>query len=240
MFAQLGARGVSVLFSSGDSGVGSACLSNDGRNKTEFQPQFPASCPWVTSVGATRYINPEVATYFSSGGFSRLWQRPSYQERAVSEYLGKIGNRFSQYYNRNGRGFPDVAAQGYGFAVYDMGTLKHYQGTSCSSPTFAAIVALLNSARISSHLPPLGFLNPWIYFFAYRGLNDITHGGSTGCDGLSRFRGAPNGSPVIPFASFNATEGWDPVTGYGTPDFGKLLQYSTPWVKNAGGAIPAK
>lgn len=38
LFAQLGARGVSVIFSSGDSGVGSACLSNDGRNITKFQP----------------------------------------------------------------------------------------------------------------------------------------------------------------------------------------------------------
>ena len=50
MFAQLGARGVSVIFSSGDGGVGTACLSNDGKNTTEFQPQFPAACPFVTSV----------------------------------------------------------------------------------------------------------------------------------------------------------------------------------------------
>ena len=44
-FASLGARGVSIMFSSGDSGVGGGdCLSNDGKNTVEFQPAFPASC----------------------------------------------------------------------------------------------------------------------------------------------------------------------------------------------------
>jgi hypothetical protein len=48
-----GSRGVSVIFSSGDFGVGDGdsdpatqqCFSNDGKNKTMFLPQFPASCP---------------------------------------------------------------------------------------------------------------------------------------------------------------------------------------------------
>ena len=50
MFAQLGVMGVSILFGSGDGGVGGAgvvsgtCLSNDGKNRTEFLPMFPASC----------------------------------------------------------------------------------------------------------------------------------------------------------------------------------------------------
>jgi len=51
--AALGARGVSVMFSSGDGGVGDGdpnpatqeCYSNDGRNVTMFIPDFPASCP---------------------------------------------------------------------------------------------------------------------------------------------------------------------------------------------------
>lgn len=239
IFGQLGARGVSILFSSGDSGVGSACLSNDGKNTTEFQPQFPAACPWVTSVGGTRYISPEAGTYFSSGGFSRLWQRPFYQELAVPQFLQKNGGRFEKYFNKNGRGFPDVAAQSYGFGVYDQGTLKHYQGTSCASPTFAAVIAQLNGARKSIGLPPLGFLNPFLYTAGIAGLNDITHGGNTGCNGQSRFNGAPNGSPVIPYASFNATTGWDPVTGLGTPDFGKLLTLVAPGVQNKGGVLDA-
>ena len=45
MFAQLGAMGVSILFSSGDSGVGGgSCLANDGTNRVKFIPIFPASC----------------------------------------------------------------------------------------------------------------------------------------------------------------------------------------------------
>jgi tripeptidyl-peptidase I len=45
-FAQLGARGISLLFASGDNGVGSNdnCFTNDGRNTTTFLPSFPAGC----------------------------------------------------------------------------------------------------------------------------------------------------------------------------------------------------
>lgn len=44
-FAKLGARGSSVLFSSGDFAVGAgSCLTNDGQNKVQFLPIFPASC----------------------------------------------------------------------------------------------------------------------------------------------------------------------------------------------------
>ena len=238
LIAQLGARGVTVIFSSGDSGVGSACLTNDGKNKTVFQPQYPASCPYVTSVGSTQFLDEE-GTFFSSGGFSRIWSRPAYQEVAVRGYLKQLGGKFSEYINRNGRGFPDVATQGVRFSVYDKGVLKFYRGTSCSAPTFSAIVSLLNAARVKSHLKPFGFLNPWLYSVGQFGLNDIKKGGSTGCNGLARFMGPPNGSPVVPYASFNCTKGWDPVTGLGTPNFGKLLKLSTPWVKNTGGPVPA-
>jgi tripeptidyl-peptidase-1 len=226
LFAQLSSRGVSIIFSSGDSGTGSACLSNDGRNITKFQPQYPATCPWVTSVGSTRYLN-ETATYFSSGGFSDYWERPSYQDEAVGAYLGTIGDAFAPYFNASGRGFPDVAAQGFGYRVYDKGSLKGYQGTSCSAPAFAGIVALLNDARLKKGQPVLGFLNPLLYS-SPDALNDITLGGSTGCDGHGRFHGAPNGSPVIPFASWNATAGWDPVTGLGTPNFPALMAAAVP------------
>ena len=39
------------MFSSGDDGVGAGdCLTNDGTNTRRFQPNFPASCPFVTTV----------------------------------------------------------------------------------------------------------------------------------------------------------------------------------------------
>lgn len=220
LIGQLGTRGVSVIFSSGDTGVGSACQSNDGKNSTRFLPIFPASCPYVTSVGGTTRVEPEEAIYFSSGGFSDLWPRPSYQDAAVSAYLTKLGDRWSGLYNPAGRGFPDVAAQGQRFRVVDKGTVISVGGTSASAPVFASIVGMLNNQRIASGKPALGFLNPWIYSQGYKGLNDITRGGSTGCTGRSIYSGLK--APYVPYASWNATEGWDPVTGYGTPDFGLL------------------
>ncbi|KAL6709341.1 Tripeptidyl-peptidase sed2 [Coniothyrium glycines] len=221
LIGQLGTRGVSVIFSSGDTGVGSACQTNDGNFTTRFLPIFPASCPYVTSVGGTYRVEPERAVSFSSGGFSDLWDRPSYQDAAVSDYLAQLGDQWKGLYNPNGRGFPDVSAQGQGFRVVDQGRVISVGGTSASAPAFASIVALLNNALISSGKSPLGFLNPWIYSEGYKGLNDIVDGGSSGCTGRDIYSGLP--TPFVPNASWNATDGWDPVTGYGTPDFEKLL-----------------
>jgi tripeptidyl-peptidase-1 len=56
-FAQLGARGVSLLFSSGDNGVGrdGKCQTNDGKNTTVFIPDFPASC--VSSFASSQMLD---------------------------------------------------------------------------------------------------------------------------------------------------------------------------------------
>ena len=48
---KLGARGVSILFASGDIGV--SRVEGDGDNCTTFSATFPASSPWVTAVGGT-------------------------------------------------------------------------------------------------------------------------------------------------------------------------------------------
>lgn len=129
LFAQLGARGVSIIFSSGDEGVGSACETNDGTNKTRFNPIFPASCPFVTSVGGTYRTNPERAVSFSSGGFSERFPRPSYQDKAVSSYLSVLGDKWDGLYNPEGRGFPDVSAQAHAFVVRDHGSFVSVDGT---------------------------------------------------------------------------------------------------------------
>lgn len=51
-FAQLGARGATVLFASGDQGVGTSgkCFKNDGTNSSTFLPGFPASCVRISCV----------------------------------------------------------------------------------------------------------------------------------------------------------------------------------------------
>jgi tripeptidyl-peptidase I len=227
LYAQLGGRGVSVLFSSGDSGVGTGCLTNNGKNQTRFLPQFPAACPWVTSVGATGGV-PEAAVSFSSGGFSDLWSTPDYQRAAVEKYLDNLGDTWKGVYNPTGRGFPDVAAQGVNYPVIDKGQAALADGTSCASPTFAAVVALLNDARLKAGLPSMGFLNPWIYQIGHSALNDITTGSSGGCNGRSSFNITFLGGAVVPGAGWSATEGWDPVTGWGTPNFSKLLSLALP------------
>ncbi|KAG9690800.1 tripeptidyl-peptidase 1 precursor, partial [Aureobasidium melanogenum] len=95
-FQQLAARGISVLFSSGDSGVGADgyCYSNSNVSQPTFLPEFPATCPWVTTVGATASFEPEVAvSRFGSGaGFSNYFPMPDYQKAAVDCYLDKIGD----------------------------------------------------------------------------------------------------------------------------------------------------
>ena len=129
LYAQLGARGVSIIFGSGDSGVGGSCQSNDGTNRTQFLPVFPASCPFVTSVGGTTGSNPERGVDFSSGGFSNIWSRPPWQEEAVGCYLNELGDKFDDLYNRKGRGFPDVAAQSEYFIIVDEGEVTAISGT---------------------------------------------------------------------------------------------------------------
>ncbi|KZT42984.1 subtilisin-like protein [Sistotremastrum suecicum HHB10207 ss-3] len=214
-FAQLGARGVSVIFSSGDGGVGDGdanpatqeCLTNDGRNATRFAPAFPASCPFVTSVGATFHV-PEVSVSFSGGGFSNVFPRPSYQDAAVGTFLRTLPKgKFAGLFNPAGRGIPDVSAQGVNFRIFFNGRQGGVSGTSAASPAFAGIISLVNDARLSKRLPPLGFLNPLIYKLPFA-FNDITAGNNPGCG----------------TEGFNATKGWDPISGLGTPDFRKLAE----------------
>lgn len=102
-----------MLESSGDLGVGAGCLAPDNTT-VEFNAIFPATCPYVTSVGGTVNVTPEVAWDGSSGGFSSYFARPSYQDAAVTEYLdtqvsASTQAYYGQYTNFSGRGFPDVA-----------------------------------------------------------------------------------------------------------------------------------
>jgi len=210
-FQKFGARGISIIFASGDSGTG-CILCNS------FKPSWPASSQYVTAVGATEFINEAggaeraVSMFGSGGGFSSADNQPSYQQAAVSNYF-KVQTELpaAHFYNNSGRGTPDVAALGMGFQVVVSGEVQTVGGTSASAPTFSGIIALLNDQRLSAGKSPLGFLNPWLYqtqaahadaFF------DVTVGNNQhGCCGLVGFKCAP---------------GWDPVTGLGTPNFAVL------------------
>ncbi|KAH9040216.1 subtilisin-like protein [Lactarius hengduanensis] len=205
LYARLGARGASVIFSTGNDGVGKGdCLAKDGSG-VHFIPVFPASCPFVTSVGGTMDI-PESAAPFSGGGFSDYFSQPPYQSVVVPAFLRQLGDKYDGFYNAEGRGIPDISAQAVNFFIVDDNEFYSVGGTSCSVPTVAGIISLLNDYRLANNRRPLGFLNPWLYGIGIDGLNDITSGSNPGCgtDG------------------FTTIVGWDPVTGLGTPDFLRL------------------
>ncbi|KAF8160451.1 family S53 protease [Mycena galopus ATCC 62051] len=212
-YMQLGALGTSVLFASGDGGV------SGGQGQTGcgiYIPAFPATCPFITAVGSTGGINQnpgisEVGSSFSSGGFSNYFPIPDYQAKDVAAYLAFLDSLGTipedGRFNRSGRGFPDVSAQGENFGIVVDGQFGTVAGTSCSSPTFASVVALLNDELVAAGKPALGFLNPFLYSSAGRAaLNDVLFGDNPGC--------ATDG--------FFGNPGWDAVTGLGTPNYTAL------------------
>ncbi|KAF8155015.1 family S53 protease-like protein [Mycena galopus ATCC 62051] len=210
-FMALGARGISVVFASGDGGVRGGQDDSSICDNNTFIPVFPASCPYVTAVGSTIGIAPEQAVNFTGGGFSNYFPTPSWQSSAVSTFLNTgIPAGFNGTFNATGRGYPDVAVQGWNFEIVAGGEWMLQSGTSASSPTFAAIIALINDQLLAAGKPSLGYLNPFIYSTP-TAFNDITEGHNSGY--------------VCPASSvaFDAVVGWDPLAGSGTPIYDKLL-----------------
>jgi tripeptidyl-peptidase-1 len=228
-YGKLGFVGTTVVYSSGDRGVAGrneVCLDIDHNEDPTagfvFSPEFPASCPFVTAVGATQVSpgntvnDPESAceqVIFSGGGFSNIFTMPSYQADAVNAYVEAhltpspfLPGQFNN--SGNARGFPDVAANGANYIIGIDGEFNLVFGTSCSAPVFASMITMINDARLAIGKGSLGFLNPLLYdpIFA-PAFNDITIGSNPGCG----------------TQGFNAVAGWDPVTGNGTPNFERLL-----------------
>ncbi|KAF7359305.1 Family S53 protease-like protein [Mycena sanguinolenta] len=217
-YMALGARGISIFFSSGDNGVrGSQVTSPFDQTvcaNNTFIPTFPNGCPYVTSVGATQLQDSgsEIGFFFSSGGFSNYFPAPPYQTQSgtTAAFLKTIPSDFPGIFNVSGRGFPDVAMNGGGWAIVVNGQDVGILGTSCSTPGFASIIALINDRLVAAGKPVLGFLNPWLYANP-QALTDITSGYN------------PAWHCNDTYSAFNATTGWDPVTGLGTPIFDSLL-----------------
>jgi len=217
--AQLAAKGITIIFASGDSGSGVS-----GFFHKKLYPSWPASSPWVTAVGATRFVDQKVGSaemasdqFGSGGGFSWDFDRSNatWQEADVTQYLSeaKGAPKFppSADFNAKGRGTPDVSALGEGFQVVVSGATQSVGGTSASAPTFAGLVSLLNEARLQKGQKQLGFLNPWVYQHSSL-FTDITQG--------TNAVGRGTGPSAYGYA---CEKGWDAATGVGTPKFDQIL-----------------
>uniref|UniRef100_A0A6Q2YVF0 Peptidase S53 domain-containing protein n=1 Tax=Esox lucius TaxID=8010 RepID=A0A6Q2YVF0_ESOLU len=205
-----------VFSNAGDSGAGCKHLAKGGNC---FRPSFPASSPYVTTVGGTSFKNPFKITYevtdsISGGGFSNIFKMPDYQVGAVEAYLkAQSALPPKTYFNTSGRAYPDLAALSDNYwVVSDRIPIPWVSGTSASTPVVGGILALINDQRFRKGLPSLGFLNPRLYQLKGRGLFDVTEGCQNSClDEQVQGKG------------FCAAASWDPVTGWGTPDYPAFL-----------------
>ena len=162
-FMMGGARGLSVLFASGDQGV----WGRTGHSGSVFHPDFPAGSPYITAVGGTQFstkstIGDETAWEDGGGGFSNTFATPDYQSAAVEAYFASsVELPDSSMYNATGRGYPDVAAlagTANGYCVAASGHFMKVGGTSAACPVFAGMVAQLTDNLLTAGKAPMGLL----------------------------------------------------------------------------------
>ncbi len=203
-------QGITFFASSGDNGATDYVDLKATKLSPTPTTSFPADDPWVTSVGGTSLQRngtafQEIAWNRSGGGFSSFFATPAYQQALPASVQSQLKQR---------RGVPDVAGDANprtGLAIYTSGW-ELGGGTSASAPLWAAFMAIAD--QMAGH--PLGFINPALYKLATsssyaQDFHDITVGNNT-VD--------VNGTPV---QGYPAVQGWDPITGLGTPDAEKLL-----------------
>jgi kumamolisin len=137
----------------------------------------------------------------TGGGISEVFALPEYQKYVNVPSSVNPGGK-------PGRGVPDVGgdadpATGYLIRVDRLQFILG--GTSAVPPLWAALIALINQ-RLGH---PVGYLNPLLYsgqIVKSGALHDITSGNN---------------------GAYQARPGWDPCTGWGTPDGVKLMQVLT-------------
>jgi subtilase family serine protease len=210
---------ISVLVSSGDRGAAAIECDRAGVPLRMIQGvNYPASDPFVTSVGGTTLLASKTGQYgsetvwngmwvASGGGFSHLFAAPDYQRGIVG--IGTYRALPDVAYDADpDTGMPVVMTIGNATLIVPFG------GTSAGAPQWAALVTLAEQ----SIGRPLGFLNPSLYHLGEsNAFHDVTVGNNTvtGIDAHSR---------PIQIHGYQAGSGWDPVTGWGSPNTAHLAQ----------------
>ncbi|KAJ6632587.1 peptidase S8/S53 domain-containing protein [Mycena sp. CBHHK59/15] len=206
-YLQLAACRVSYIVQTGIWGAGGNQFDPDCKL---FDTLFPAICPFVTAIGGTEFYpeeTVETALPFSGGGFSGFFKRPRYQDVAVSSHLKSTGNMHLSLFNVSGCAVPDLSAISQAPFVLEGEVIDFLNTPVFSADIFTATIVLLSARCITAGKPGLGFLNPLLY----QNLNvfaDMLSGNNPGCM----------------TDRFNATVGWDPVMGFGSPVYGKLRE----------------
>jgi len=189
-----------------------------------FIGSFPASAPYVTAVGGTEgglvqddvgTTTGETAWLYSGGGFSIYFPTPDWQQEAVSSYLNREDITFpdESRFTSTGRAYPDISAQSVDYVIAYDSAFYLVSGTSASSPAVAGMISMINYGRLKEGKSSLGFLNPSLYELYAKDpgyyFNDVVEGHNIGCE-------------VDDDIGFYAADGWDPITGVGTPKFSRL------------------
>jgi len=229
--AKLGLRGISVVVASGDDGVAGVVARNNKRY-CGFNAGFPASSPHVTAVGGTQGVESGQketgcsaktgGVITSGGGFSDEFGTSDYQLDAVQRFLNRSTSLPPHsLFNSSGRAYPDVALAALHYAEHINNGVHVASGTSAAAPVFAAVLALVNDARISRGMPSVGFVNPALYQLQNSGVfHDITSGNNACCADVPD----DDNALVCCDHGFTAAVGFDPMAGLGSVDVGRLIE----------------
>lgn len=222
---KLGTQGISIFVSSGDDGVSGPEARGD-KSKCGYEPSFPATSPYITAVGATQggpNGGEEVAcsgntggTITTGGGFSGNFPQPDWQASAVSTFLSRDPTA-KPGFETSGRAYPDLAMAGFDYEVVIGGRTYLVSGTSASAPVVAGMTTLVNSRLAEQGKPPVGFINPTVYANGAGVFNDIVTGDN-------KCTAAAGSGATCCDEGFNAVEGWDAATGWGSVKFGKFAE----------------